>query len=84
MTTIDGKTVFTVHLAAYGENPPPCKLLEDDGSTFDYENGKWATLSVNSDGEVQRSNHGQPLRYRFAGKAESQEALLPKLIGAGE
>ena len=70
LVTLNDKSVFTIHLAAYGDNPRPCQLLEDDGTTFDYEKGKWATLTVNSAGEVQRPDHGQPQRYRIEGKAE--------------
>ena len=71
MVTIDSSTVFRVHLAAYGDNPRPCQLLEDDGATFDYEKGKWATLTVKADGTVDRPDHGQPQRYRVDGPAEA-------------
>ncbi len=81
---IDEKTVFTIHLAAYGNSPRPCRLLEDDGQTFDFENGKWATLTVRPDGTVDRPDHGQPQRYRIAGKAEPPEILVQKLLGTGE
>ncbi len=84
LLTIDGKTVFTVHLAAYGDNPRPCGLLEDDGLTFDFEKGNCATLAVGPDGTVQRPDHGQPPRYRIVGKAESPKSLLQKLLGDAE
>jgi len=84
LMTIDDKTVFTVHLAAFGDRPRPCQLLEDDGLTFDFEKGKWATLTVKPDGTLDRPDHGQPHRYRMAGKAEPTERLLQKLLGAAE
>ncbi len=79
VVTLDRKTVFNVHLAAYGDNPRPCQLLEDDGTTFDYEKGKWATLIVKPDGTVDRPDHGQPQRYRIVGKAESPGALSERI-----
>lgn len=80
---IDEKTVFKIHLAAYRDASRPCQLLEDDGQTFDFEKGKWATLTVKPDGTVDRPDHGQPQRYRIAGKAELPEILLHKLLGTG-
>jgi hypothetical protein len=81
---IDKETVFAIHLAAYGDNLRPCRLLEDDGVTFDFEKGKWATLTVQADGTVDRPDHGQPLRYRIVGKAEPPESVLQKLLGTAE
>lgn len=80
LVTIDDKTVFAVHLAAYGESPRPFQLLEDDGVTFDYEKGKWATVTVRADGTADRPDHGQPLRYKVVDKAENPESLLKKLL----
>ena len=73
-------TIFTVHLAAYGENPRPCQLLEDDGVTLDYEKGNWATLTVRADGTIQCPNHGQSQRYRTVGTAKAPQALLEHLL----
>jgi alpha-D-xyloside xylohydrolase len=81
---IDEKTVFTVHLAAYGDNPRPCELREDDGLTFNFEKGKWATLTVKRDGTVDRPDHSQPQRYRIAGKARSPEHFLRTLLADTE
>jgi hypothetical protein len=78
--TINDKTLFTVHLVTYGENPRPCRLLEDDGTTFAYEKGKWATLTVTPNGTLQRPDHGQPPRYRIAGPAEEPATLIEGLI----
>ena len=80
LLAIDDKTLFTVHLAAYGKNPRPCQLLEDDGLTLDYEKGNWATLTVRADGTIQRPNHGQPQRYRIVGTAKAPQALLEHLL----
>ena len=80
VVTMDEKTVFIVHLAGYGEHLRPCKLLEDDGVTFAYEKGKWATLVIHADGSMDRPDHGQPQRYRVVGKADNPESLLPKLL----
>lgn len=84
LLTIDERSTFVVRLAAYGDHPRPCRLLEDDGLTFDFEKGKWATVTVRADGTAERPDHGQPVRYRIAGKAEPPEPLLPKLLGAAE
>jgi len=80
LPAIDGHTIFTVHLAAYGENPRPCQLLEDDGLTLDYEKGNWATLTVRADGTIQCPNHGQSQRYRTVGTAKAPQALLEHLL----
>ena len=80
LLTMDDKTVFHIHLAAYGENPRPCELLEDDGVSFDYEKGKWAIVSVSPDGSIKRPNHGQPERYRISGKSEEPQALIEALL----
>ena len=80
LVTLNDKSVFTIHLAAYGDNPRPCQLLEDDGTTFDYEKGKWATLTVNSAGEVQRPDHGQPQRYQIEGRAEEPSVLVERVV----
>lgn len=82
--TLDTRTVFTVHLAAYGETPRSCELLEDDGVSFDFEKGKCATLTVGADGTLRRPEYGQPTRYRVAGPAEAPRALLQKLLGTGD
>ena len=84
LITLDEKAVFTVHLAAYGDHPRPCELLEDDGLNFDFEMGKWAALVVQPDGTMQRPDHGQPSRYRIAAKAESPERLLKNLLGEAD
>ncbi len=80
LLTISDQTVFKVHLAAYGDNLRPCKLLEDDGATFDYERGKWATITVHPNGTVDRPEHGQPQRYHIAGQAEAPAGLLNALL----
>jgi len=76
---MDGKAIFTVHLAAYGDHPRPCELLEDDGTTFDYELGKWAILTVTPDGKLLRLDHGQLSRYQIKGVATDPAALLEKI-----
>jgi alpha-D-xyloside xylohydrolase len=80
LVTVNDKTLFTIHLAAYGENPRPCQLLEDDGTTIAYEKGEWATLTVTPDGALRRPDHGQPPRYRIAGPAEQPATLIERLI----
>jgi len=81
VVTLSEKTVFTVHLAAYGDNPRECQLLEDDGVSFDYERGKWATVTIHPDGTVDRPTHGQPLRYRVAGRAVPPTEALDTVLG---
>ena len=80
LATMDSNTVFKLHLAAYGDNPRPCELREDDGTTFDYEHGVWATLTVRADGTLDRPNHGQPQRYKITRPAENPAALLEDLL----
>lgn len=80
VVTLDSNTVFKVHLAAYGDTPRPCELREDDGTTFDYEQGKWASITVHPDGTVDRPDHGQPQRYRIVGRAEAPAGLLNALL----
>jgi alpha-D-xyloside xylohydrolase len=77
---LDSNTVFNVHLAAYGDAPRPCELREDDGTTFDYEQGKWASITVHPDGTVDRPDHGQPQRYRIVGRAEAPAGLWNALL----
>jgi alpha-D-xyloside xylohydrolase len=81
VVTLDNNTVFTVHLAAYGDNPRPCELREDDGTTFDYEQGKSATLTVHPDGTVDRPDHGQTQRYRIVGQAEAPDRVFDAVLG---
>ena len=84
LMAIDGKTVFTIHLAAYGDAARSCELLEDDGVTFDFEKGRWATVTARADGSTQRPDHGQPQRYQVTGKAQPPEPLLKRLLGVAE
>jgi hypothetical protein len=76
--------VFNVHLAAYGDNPRSCELREDDGTTFDYEQGKWAAITVHPDGTADRPEHGQPQRYRVVGRAEAPAVVLNTVLGKGD
>jgi alpha-D-xyloside xylohydrolase len=78
--TIDGSTVFNIRLAGYGSNPGTCQLREDDGSTFNCEQGQWATLTVNANGTVSRPMNGQPQRYRIIGGAQTPSVLLNDLL----
>ncbi len=78
--TLNENTIFTVHLAAYGDAPRPCQVLEDDGASFDHERGKWATVTIHPDGTIVRPAHGQPLRYRVAGRAEPPLRALSTVL----
>ena len=80
VVVLDSNTVFNVHLAAYGGNSRPCELREDDGATFDYETGRWATIAVHPDGSFDRPDHRQPRRYRIVGRAEPPAGLLNALL----
>ena len=80
LLTFNDKSTFTIHLVAYGEKPRPCQLREDDGTTFDYENGKWATLKLYPDGTLDRPEHGQPQRYLIFGKTENPTTLVEQLL----
>jgi hypothetical protein len=84
LVILNDKSVFTIHLAAYGDHPRPCQLCEDDGTTFDYEKGQWATLTLKPDGTLDRPENGQPLRYNITGRAESPEVVLTDLLKTAE
>ena len=84
VATFDRNTSFRIHLAAYGNAPQFCRLLEDDGETFDFESGKCATLTVHPDGAVDRPSHGQPQRYQIIGRAEPPDSVLGVVLSKTE
>jgi len=84
VVTLNSNILFKVHLATYGDNPQSCQLREDDGTTFDYEQGKWAAVTVHPDGTIDRPDHGQPQRYRIVGQAESPVGALNAVLGQGD
>jgi alpha-D-xyloside xylohydrolase len=62
-------TVFDITVKAYGDNPRDTYLFEDDGISFNYEEGlyNWIRLSVKADGEGEmlRSGKYQGARYQL-------------------
>ena len=84
LVTVDAKSVFNIHLMSFGGKPRPCHLLEDDGVTFAYENGTWATVTLGSDGTVRRPDHGQPQRYRVIAGAQDPPAVIARVLGTGQ
>lgn len=71
-------TPVRIELVHFGTDPGTAKLYDDDGETFDYEQGKcsWYNLSVTVDqdgqytgawiGESDESPSYQPVTWRFA------------------
>lgn len=62
-------TVFKITVRAYGDNPKPCTLFEDDGMSYDFEKGvqNRVTLSL-KDGKITVSREGgyKGKRYEIA------------------
>jgi alpha-glucosidase (family GH31 glycosyl hydrolase) len=83
MLTFNVRRPLRIHLAAYGSNPVPCQLREDDGTSFAYEKGKWATVTVYPDGKIVRPQNGQPRRYRIVAPARAASAVLNDLLTKG-
>jgi len=82
--TFNARKPLRIHLAAYGSNPRSCDLREDDGTTFAFERGKWATITVHPDGKIVRPDHGQPQRYQIVSPARKPAAVLHDLLSAAE
>ena len=84
LAAINRNTIFTIHLASYGENPHSCELLEDDGLTFNFDKGKMGHghLAGGRRATAARSWPAAALPDRQ--QVESPESLLQKLLGPGE
>ncbi len=83
MLTFNVRNRLKIHLAAYGSNPGTCQLREDDGATFAYEKGEWATLTVHPDGKIIRPKQGQPRRYQIVAPSREASAVLHDLLTVG-
>ena len=63
-------TVFNITVRVYGDAPEPFVLFEDDGESFDYEQGVFNTVELawtDGKGTVVRQGGYNSERYRIAG-----------------
>jgi alpha-D-xyloside xylohydrolase len=69
LQNVKDDSIFEMTVKVYGNNPKDCYLYEDDGSSFDYEEGcyNWIRLSVCADGgsEIERRGSYSGKRYKF-------------------
>lgn len=73
---VDEDTVFDIRVRAYGENPRPFCLYEDDGVSFDFEKGVQNTVMLRMKGNTvtaDRSGTFKEKRYRVSSSAERFE-----------
>ena len=59
----DENSVFTLEIRAYGQNPKPFTLVEDDGVSFDYRAGKQKIWQIGAD--VKSVDLAGSARYRI-------------------
>jgi len=60
-------TVFDITVRVYGDTPEPFVLIEDDGESFDYEQGLFNTVELSwadEKGEMIRQGGYDGERYR--------------------
>ena len=74
--TVNNKTKFIVNLAAYGDNPRPCLLFEDDGVSYNYENGKLSELEISSKGTVKRIGNQPSTLYKIVENIQTPEKVM--------
>ena len=60
----DGDSVFSLEIRAYGENPKPFVLVEDDGVSYDYREGKIRLITI--DENTKPEELAGSARYRIA------------------
>ena len=60
-------TVFDITPLAFGESLRAANLFEDDGVTYDWRNGSYNWVTIDSDGKVSRTGKFGRQRYRIAG-----------------
>jgi len=62
------KTVFEIDCKVYGQAVKPAALYEDDGLTYNYEQGQYNTVNLawaNGKGKVKRSGNYKVSRYKI-------------------
>jgi alpha-D-xyloside xylohydrolase len=71
---VGNNTVFEIECRVYGDKPAALTLFEDDGVSFDFENGteNRVTLSLGNGGEVKTTRGGnyKGQRYQIADQAQ--------------
>lgn len=63
---IDKDTVFKLTVYVFGKNPAPVTLIEDDGESLDFKNGKYNTVKLtwsNGSGQIARNGSYKGNRY---------------------
>jgi alpha-D-xyloside xylohydrolase len=63
-------TCFDITVKVYGDNLEGIKLYEDDGETFDFENGDYNTIEIsytNDKFQVEKSGNYKGTRYKING-----------------
>ena len=69
---VDRETVFKIAVHAFGKNPVPFTLFEDDGTTFDFETGAISRVvpswnKPTGGGKVERAGSFADRRYEVGG-----------------
>jgi alpha-D-xyloside xylohydrolase len=81
------ETVFKITVKAFGENPAPFTLVEDDGETFDFETGKLNRVVLSrkapGEGQVERVGSYPGRRYEivgweFTGGPKQTDSAVPR------
>ncbi|MFI5385665.1 MAG: TIM-barrel domain-containing protein [Fimbriimonadales bacterium] len=65
---VSSGTVFDLTVRVYGDHPSGFTLYEDDGETYDFENGAQNRLTLswsNGTGSIKREGPFKPVRYRI-------------------
>lgn len=63
---IEPDTIFELTLGKFGSNLRPAILFEDDGISFDHEQGKCNTVTITADGTLTREGQCKLIRYVLA------------------
>ena len=67
---VDAETVFRLHCRAYGTDEASCRLFEDDGTTYDFEQGKFNIVTLRASGgqvSLERTGGYDGRRYEVTG-----------------
>jgi alpha-D-xyloside xylohydrolase len=63
---IEPDTVFEITLHRFGDNLRPARLIEDDGISFDFEQGQYNVITLTPDGQFIRVGRYPRHRYVLA------------------
>lgn len=64
---VSANTVFSITCKVYGKAPTSASLFEDDGTTYNFENGKYNTVNLSWDGKkgaLKRLGKYDKIRYK--------------------